>query len=245
MLLSFGTGRQPSDWHVKESRPPMYTRIYWIFGGKTRYRSEGQSLMLQKSRLYLFPAHAPYELTTDPADPVCCLHLHLDLPAADLTRMISVSPENNPELFRLLAVIQDAAERQYPAFYPEQLAKSLAALCQIRGFWKPADPETLLLAEKIRSTYRSGCPVREIAASLGYSTEYFIRLFKKKLGVSPHRYAVRLRMSDAARMLAADASLDQIAAATGYADGHSLAGAFRRYYGISPREYREHYAGYA
>ena len=51
-------------------------------------------------------------------------------------------------------------------------------------------------------------------------------------------------MQDAVRLLTRDIGLDELAQKVGYADGHSFAGAFRRYYGISPTAYRRLYAGY-
>ncbi len=243
MLLDYGIGKQPASWHVLEAKAPMYARVYYILGGKTVYTYNSCTKVLKKGFLYIFPSHCPYEMTTDPSDPIECLYLHLDLHTADLSHLVAVPTENDLQLSHLLRVIQDAIEAEYPASYLETLVHSFEALCLLKNLFATVDADTSRCIEALRNSYRTDLPLNQIAASLGYSTEYFIRMFKKKLGVSPHQYAISLRMSDAVRMLAKGAGLEEIAAVTGYTDGHSFANAFRRYYGISPGVYRKHYAG--
>lgn len=243
MLLDYGIGTQSASWHVLESKAPMYARVYYILGGKTTYTSGSCTKVLKKGFLYIFPSHTPYEMTTAPTDPISCLYLHLDLHTADLSHLVTVEAEKDLQLTHLIQVIRDAIEGEYPASYLETLVHSLESLCLIKNLFATVDADTSRCIEALRNTYRTDLPLDPIAASLGYSTEYFIRMFKKKLGVSPHQYVISLRMSDAVRMLARGASLEEIAAVTGYTDGHSFANAFRRYYGISPGVYRKHYAG--
>lgn len=243
MLLDYGIGKQPAFWHVLETKPPMYARIYLILGGKTVYQAGNHTRTLKQGWLYIFPEHSTYELTTDPLDPIECMYLHLDLRTANLSNLIAVSISDDPEIAHLMCSIQDAVEAEYPASYLEMLAQALESLCLIKHLFESVDSDTTRYIEALRSVYRTDTPLREVASDFGYSTEYFIRIFKDKLGVSPHQYVISLRMSDAVRMLSRGASLDEIASTIGYTDGHSFANAFRRYYGISPGVYREHYAG--
>ncbi len=243
MLLDYGIGKMKSSWHVLETKAPMYARVYYILGGKTTYCSGKFTQKLKQGWLYIFPAHTPYEMVTDPENTLECMYLHLDLHTVDLSRLISVPVQQDVQLCHLLQVLQDAVEADYPAAYIEVLVQGFEKLCLLKQLFCAVDAETGRYIRAIRDTYRTDFPVRDIAAAMGYSTEYFIRMFKKKLGVSPHQYAISLRMSDAVRMLAGPATLEQIADATGYADGQTFSNAFRRYYGISPSVYREHYAG--
>ena len=244
MLIYYGIGRQPGKWHVRETKAPMYARVYYILGGKTLYRDERGERALQPGNLYIFPPHIPYEMTTDPDDPIECLWLHLDLRSDNLTRLISISLDHEKEIAHLIQAIRDAAENRYPADYLEKLSDALEQLFVLRDYIRMPDESTGQYIEALRAAYRTNARLDEIAAQFGYSTEHFIRLFKRCVGVSPHQYIISLRMSDAVRMLAGDASLDEIGEAIGYEDGHSFSNAFRRYYGISPGSYRTLYAGY-
>lgn len=244
MLLLYGIGRQTGKWHVTENKAPMFARVYSILGGKTRYRDEQTERMLSPGHLYIFPAHTPYEMTTDPDDPIYCLYLHMDIRSASLNRLVSISLEEEPEIRHLIQVIQEGIEGKYPSDYLEKLTLAFEELCELRGYIETMDAATGQYVEALRMVYRTDVKLDEIAARFGYSTEHFIRIFKKRMGVSPHQYIISLRMSDAVRMLAGSASLDEIGAAIGYGDGHSFSNAFRRYYGISPGMYRTHYAGF-
>ena len=245
MLLQSGMGRQPANWHVLENKAPMYARVYWVTGGKTDYRSGNCRIKLRKNHLYIFPVYAPYEMTTDPSDPLDCLYLHLDVHSISLSRPVAVDLTADPELTHYLQVLSDAIRGELPADYLETLARGFEKLCLHKHLFEAPDSQTRRYIDLMRQTYRSDLPVAELAASMGYSTEYFIRTFKKHLGVSPHQYAISLRMSDAVRMLTTQSSLEEIAHAIGYADDHSFSNAFRRYYGISPGTYRRHYSGFA
>lgn len=245
MLLQSGYGKQPRNWHVLETKAPMFARVYCVEGGKTVYQSANFSTELRKNWLYIFPVYAPYEMTTDPEDPLDCLYLHLDVHTISLSRPVAVDLGTDMELRNYVQVLSDAIKGEYPADYLEALARGFEKLCLFKHLLEAPDQQTRSYIDLMRQNYRSERPVAELAASMGYSTEYFIRTFKKHLGVSPHQYAISLRMSDAVRMLTTDATLEEIARAIGYVDDHSFSNAFRRYYGISPGTYRKHYTGFA
>ena len=242
MLLAKGIGKQSEKWHITEKKAPMYARIYSVLGGDTMYRSENFTQVLRKNWLYIFPACIPYEMITNPNDPLKCMFLHLDIQTLSLSRPIAVNLNADFEMNHYIQVIYDAIERGYPDQYLEALTCGFQQLCVAKHLFELPDAQTSCYMELLQKNYCSDMSVAEMAASVGYSTEYFIRSFKKRLGVSPHQYAIGLRMNDAACRLRGDASLTEIAEAVGYADDQSFSKAFRHYYGMSPGAYRRQYA---
>lgn len=242
MLLSYGIGKQPSSWHVLESKAPMFARVYFIQGGKATYRTGSLIRPLKKGYLYIFPAHTEYEMTTDSDDTINCMHMHLDLRSVNLTHLISVDIQQDIQIQNLIKTICDAIKSDMPFSYIESLAEAFESLCLIRNLFETVDNETESYISALRRTYKTNTDITHLASEFGYSPEYFIRIFKKKMGISPHQYVISLRMSDAVRMLSGNFSLDEIASNIGYVDGHSFSNTFRRYFGISPALYREHYA---
>lgn len=81
--------------------------------------------------------------------------------------------------------------------------------------------------------------IPQIARELNLSTRSLEQRFQTHLGMSPHRYYLRLRLNEAHR-LAIDTSLpvQQIAIATGFASQASFARAFRQEHGLSVRDLR-------
>ena len=81
--------------------------------------------------------------------------------------------------------------------------------------------------------------VAQLARAAGYSRYHFSRLFAAHEGVSPARYMLRLRIAEAARLLRIDeAPVKVIAARCGFADANYFAKAFRRFYGMGPKDFR-------
>ncbi|XID93061.1 helix-turn-helix domain-containing protein [Paenibacillaceae bacterium WGS1546] len=78
-----------------------------------------------------------------------------------------------------------------------------------------------------------------MASRLNVSEDHFIRLFKDRFGVAPHRYVTQIRLREAKRCLRETVmTIEQIGRRIGYADLHSFSHAFRKRQGVSPREYR-------
>lgn len=244
MLLFYGMGRQPSSWRVREPRAVRYARVYWVRGGCTRYRSQGTDMALRRNHVYIFPTQCPYEMETDPGNPLDCLFLHLDLEAGNLRRPVCINLSLDREFSHLMQVLEDGILLDHGASYLELLARSFEELCIQKGLLERPDENALRWMALIRQTYRTDLSIKALAADQGYTQEAFIRAFQRQVGISPHQYAISLRMSDAVQLLAREGSLDEIARQVGYSDGHSFAGAFRRFYGVSPTDYRRLYAGY-
>ena len=81
--------------------------------------------------------------------------------------------------------------------------------------------------------------VAELAARAMMSPRTFARRFVAEVGTTPHRWLTEQRIHRARRMLErSEASVEQIAAATGYTDAAVLRHHFRRIVGVSPQRYR-------
>jgi AraC-like DNA-binding protein len=78
-----------------------------------------------------------------------------------------------------------------------------------------------------------------LANSLGVSPFYLSHVFRVEVGTSIHQYLLRLRLAVARRRLAEGAtSLSALALDLGFATHSHFTTAFRRQYGITPREAR-------
>jgi AraC family transcriptional regulator len=79
----------------------------------------------------------------------------------------------------------------------------------------------------------------ELAAEVGYSQDYFLRLFSATFGLSPHRYVTGRRVERAKAMLQdRDISLVTVAIACGFSSQAHFSTVFKLHAGVTPGKYR-------
>ena len=101
-----------------------------------------------------------------------------------------------------------------------------------------------LLAEmrkEVLALLSSGTPtIDQIANQRGMSRTTFTRFFKKATGLTPAAFINRVRIDEAARLLAnSDLKLSAIAEMTGFADAVHFGKVFRKCYFLTPGRYRQ------
>ncbi|NLY76422.1 MAG: response regulator [Firmicutes bacterium] len=92
--------------------------------------------------------------------------------------------------------------------------------------------------EIIDRNYHQNLSLEEIARSVSISPFYFCRLFREELGVSFSEYLTKVRMEKAVDLLAQGLSVKECCFALGYNDPNYFSRIFRKYYQVSPSEYR-------
>ncbi len=82
----------------------------------------------------------------------------------------------------------------------------------------------------------------EMAKKLGMSSSAFGKYFREYFGTSVHAYIINRRLEKAAMLLIeADMPIKEVAATVGYSKSSNLSAAFKRKFGVLPKDYRKHY----
>jgi two-component system, response regulator YesN len=80
----------------------------------------------------------------------------------------------------------------------------------------------------------------DVAQKLGLNSSYFSQLFKRETGQTFVEYRIHLRMETAKQLLErSDMRIIDISSEIGYDDAPHFAKTFKKYTGISPKEYRQ------
>jgi AraC-like DNA-binding protein len=76
-----------------------------------------------------------------------------------------------------------------------------------------------------------------LAAIAGFSPFHLCRVFERVVGVPPHVYQLDVRLTKAAGLLARGKRIVSVAMETGFCDQSHFHRAFKRKFGVTPRQY--------
>jgi AraC-like DNA-binding protein len=93
--------------------------------------------------------------------------------------------------------------------------------------------------EKMNAHFGERITLTDLGQAVGLHPHYLHTLFRTQLGMTPAEYLTRVRMTGAVRLLSDTTdSIEHIAEVCGYGSAAYFSDAFRRFYGVSPRESR-------
>ncbi|EHP37743.1 AraC family transcriptional regulator [Cupriavidus basilensis OR16] len=165
----------------------------------------------------------------------------LALPAALMDRPTAFAITGGwRERVRRLATLPPGANSRQHHW---QLAATLAAdLAQALGVDGRAQPARFPLAQidaYLRRHLDTPLRADQLAAQFGWSVRRFHTLFCNAFGDTPHRYQMRLRLDQAARLLADRAQpLADISLALGFPDQTTFTRSFTQRFGLPPGAWR-------
>jgi AraC family transcriptional regulator len=186
--------------------------------------------------------------------------LQMHLPSESLHKVLRDFSDRDPQLFtmpskltssdpviqQVMLGMETAVRTGAPELYAETARDFLIAHVLV-GHAGLAEPKPLnptqrrlrQVDEFIRAHLDASLSLEEIAREAGLSRFHTLRLFKRAYGETPARRVARLRMERAKDLLATgEEPITEIAFRCGYDNSAHFAVAFRRWAGLSPREYR-------
>jgi AraC-like DNA-binding protein len=96
-----------------------------------------------------------------------------------------------------------------------------------------------LVLQYLRQNCTEPIDLEQVAERFGYSPRHLRRVFREATATTPHDYLVKLRLGRAMRALrTSDASITDVALASGFSDGNYFSYTFSKQTGMSPSKYR-------
>ena len=97
------------------------------------------------------------------------------------------------------------------------------------------------LIQYIEQHLEENLSLESLAQHFFVSKYHIAHLFKERLGLSIHQYIIKKRLAACRDAICSDAGITQIYELYGFQDYSSFFRAFKKEYGMSPKEYRTHY----
>ena len=97
-----------------------------------------------------------------------------------------------------------------------------------------------LLEDYLGQNYRGDVSLSELSERFGFTPEYLGKILKKYTGETPSKYLIRLRMTEAKRLLLLNPELEiqKVGELVGYKDSFYFSRAFKTFAGVGPSEFR-------
>lgn len=91
----------------------------------------------------------------------------------------------------------------------------------------------------IEQNFQNNISIEDIADVCGINRSYFGKIFRNSIGQSPQEFLINYRMTKATELLKLTSlSIAEIGSAIGYENQLHFSRAFKKIYGVSPREWR-------
>ena len=220
---------QAGRFAVKE-RP--YSALSFRLSGSARFEIEGKCFSVSEGDLTFIPAHTPYKVEYSGGDSIV---FHL----LDCNYGV---PENHTVCdTRRMEALFKRALADWKASGSVNLAKAnvYSALAQLDAErMRPTDDDVLRCIRYIETHYTDpSLTVNALCELCHISRSTLQRKCKRSLGASPGEYILKWRLSFALSLLMhGDASVKEVAHASGFSDEKYFSRAFRAAFGCSPRE---------
>ncbi|MDQ0918228.1 AraC family transcriptional regulator [Paenibacillus sp. V4I5] len=236
-----------------------YYLIHYVISGKGVFSSQGEEYELGAGDSFVIEPEQLISYVSDETDPWhYCWIAFTGTQAAALVASTGVIPlqpiihtkrnRHIPVLFRHIqqALRSKKANAQLKSIgylhlllgeYCETLSASTLA-----GVVTEAESDRIVqqAIHYLSTQYAEPITIELMAESLGYNRAYLSRMFKRHTKVTPVTFLLKLRV-DKARLLLRERlelTIEQIASSVGFYDPLYFSKQFRRWYGVSPSEYR-------
>ena len=230
IIDAVGSKKAPDGWWMKTKTNMQ--RLYYIKGG-TGYikKDDGSTERFEKGYFYLHPYNLTANFINDPSDPLD--HLYFDFLSAPAIisseqKKYAVSPAAKTVIDTVEECLSGYSLHDNKELYSSLLSALLYLLSAESSLPTVNDKAILSALDTVHSQYASALSVVQLASKSGFETNYFIRRFRKTMGVTPYAYLRTVRLIKAKELLDAGHPLSSTAEAVGYESSSSLSRALKK-----------------
>ena len=255
--------RQPA-WEIPESCGPHHAIVLIDFEQPTKTErvldGRRQSEQVCTGDIAIIPANAQHKVSWDREGNFTLLFLEPTYVAqiahesvdADRVEIIPYFATPDPLIYRIGVLLKSELESNGigSRLYADSLFTALAVNLlrrystrkpAVRDFTGGLSKRKLQQAmEYIHENLSEDLSLREIAALLQMSPNYFTSLFKQSTGLSAHQYVIHCRIEKAKRlMVKPDLSIVEVAQQVGFQSQSHFVNVFRKHTGMTPKIYQK------
>ena len=244
----------PADgvWRMDRIHAFCQNKFYYLQEGSLSITIDGVSYTAKPGDWFFIPAGAMHSYSNLPGVGMKKYWMHFDIyPTVNLLASLQVARRVNAandsrvrglfEEFGRLCGSTDLCDRlRVKAIILNLLAEYIRlADRNTQVVWEERDEDMRNVLSYIQENFRRNLTTQELAAVCHMHPTHFIRAFKLKMAQTPHQYLADVRMEYARQLLdRSDRSIVEIAEEAGFYDLPHFSRTFKRYFSMTPTQYR-------
>lgn len=211
-----------------------YWLLHYVVSGCGSFQIDGKTHPVKAGSMFVIPPYVQTYYEADKEDPwhyIWCGFSYPGEPPVKLAPVIECP--GALQYFSAMKICERLSSGR-SAYLCAQIWELFAHLTEKDSTQADCVDEALAM---IHTEYANNLTATDLAERLNMDRSYFSTRFKNRIGVSPGKYLMDLRMRVAANLLAGGASVGVTAVSVGYADIYIFSKMFKRFYGMSPTQY--------
>jgi len=235
-----------NDWTPPEKR---INRIYYVHGGRGYYEMDGVVRPFEHRKLYVLPDTVHIQVSQESEDPMDHTFFDFDvIPGFCFRNIICIDVEQHPLIGSMIEVFQEMIHAygndlvrmwsaEILAVMNSLLSNLLFMISKVQSLSSTSDARILSTLSYIHDNFDKKLSIEELAAKVFLDKDYFIRLFTRNTGQTPHAYIRNRRMHYAMTLLQQGMPAKNVAGQCGYDSYCAFSRTFKGYYGCPPTGY--------
>ncbi|HEY3377284.1 MAG TPA: AraC family transcriptional regulator [Armatimonadota bacterium] len=240
-LLSIGHLLPDASWQMATHSHAHWEFIYFLHGCG-RVELPHAKLHPQQYYLMVYPPGLPHAEVADPIEPEETVFISIDVEGIPPHGAHLLLPDQYGEMRWIAEHL--LAETMRRGISPLAETYTRTFLCLVERAWEDSVPVAHDLADLavqfLHAHYAEHLTLATLAQEARVSESHLVHRFRARVGMSPMRYLLALRM-DAAQglLLTTDLPVQDIAAQVGFPDPFYFTRLFKRHTGHAPSAFRQ------
>ena len=250
--LCLGDFTYERDYHIARNAYDSYL-FFYVREGKGYLEFDGRKYHLSKGQACLIDCYQPHAYGSDSGWEIEWIHFdgrcagsYYDMIVKQSGNVFSLTERQAAQVLRPLRYMLELLESKITykeIWMAKYITDMLSFLLGLPDYTLPYT-ESMTPCERavsyIRQRFRSNITLQELADHVSLDASYFLRLFKRETGLTPHAYLVSVRLQQAGYYLkTTDRPVKEIAYACGFQSVNSFCIAFKKNKGMTPTQYKE------
>ncbi len=233
-------------WRDSRMLPQNINRLHRYHCEGLFYVDNGTKIEIKPDHIYLFPQNLGFTPSFVPDMTVS--HEWIDFVSVPLIfgeHVIEISPEQKTPAANALRLCmalgtkchENNKNAQYYHLLESAIALAMRCVCLEYSVTLAGNVRINKALEYIHSDYMHEITLEMLAEKAYCAKNYFVRLFKNELGITPYQYIKNYRMGVATDLLYRGYTVKEVAKRVGFSDAYAFSAAFNKCFGIYPSAY--------